>query len=283
MNDLTNDQVNQLVSFDNALGKSLVDIMPKEYSPLLELIGNNLPEISRATQAFYKSQSRTMDLCMTVSYATPFRNLRQILSEINRTFQALRESFFKMKKTEVEIKILERDYDKEEDELKRELISIDIADKRSSLIISKNYVAGAIRKVTSYVETYNQIKKEKGIGIWTEKDFEEQEEAYHITRAFQQGLCAARSHGGIIDEGNFIYFQNMGVNGLSAQNDVLNYLRWEQECLNASIKIEPTAEWDFLIKMAEKYKGCSKEISKFKGMDPDSESIAIIENIEQMF
>lgn len=281
MNELVDLRIDQIVSFKD-IGGSIIDTLPMEYSPLVNLISANIPEINRATQAFYKSQSAFMNNNMTVSYVSPLRNLRQILSEINRTFEALRESFFKIKKLEVEIEIADRDYTLEADELKRKLILIDIAEKRSNLDASRDYVAGAVRKVAGYVETYNQIKESKGIGNWTEKDFEEQEEMYHITRAFQQGICAARSHGGVIDEGNFIYLQNIGVNGLSAQRDVTNYFKWEDECLKVGINIEPTAEWDFFIKMSVKYKGCSSKVAKFKGMDPDIDSIAIVDNFNQI-
>jgi hypothetical protein len=51
-------------------------------------------------------------------------------------------------------------------------------------------------------------------------------------RAFSQGLAAARARGGVIDEGNFIYFQDLGVNGAAAQREMTAYFEVEQETLN---------------------------------------------------
>ena len=96
----------------------LVKYLP-EHKGMLEFVNKNLPEVARATSLFNKSQSQFMDNMLTVSHLTPVRNLRQILAEINKSSSALRESHFKNKKKEVEIRILERDLEKEEDELKR--------------------------------------------------------------------------------------------------------------------------------------------------------------------
>ena len=64
-----------------------------------------------------------------------------------------------------------------------------------------------------------------------------------------------------------------------AQVQVANYLNGEASML--SRQIEPTHEMqiEFLLRMAEKFKGCSKAYAKWKGM-PDTKQVdALIKNL----
>jgi len=105
----------------------------------------------------------------------------------------------------------------------------------------------------------------------SEETFEAEEERYHIMKAFEQGMNAARSHGGFIDEGNQIYFTQIGINGTVAQVEMANYLNWESTMMHN--KHEPTHEdqMAFLNRMAEKFKGCSRDYAARKGMRPVTE------------
>ena len=86
-------------------------------------------------------------------------------------------------------------------------------------------------------------------------------------KAFEQGICAARSHGGFIDEGNQIYFTQIGINGTVAQVEVTNYLNWESIMLHNQKEITHEDQMVWLNAMADKFKGCSKAYAKYKGMD----------------
>jgi hypothetical protein len=71
----------------------LIEYAP-EHKEMIENITRNHPEITRATSLFGKTQSQFMDNTMTVSHMTPLRNARQILAEMERTRNALKEAFF---------------------------------------------------------------------------------------------------------------------------------------------------------------------------------------------
>ena len=49
--------------------------------------------------------------------------------------------------------------------------------------------------------------------------------------AFNQALTAARSRGGLIDEGNHIYLMQLGINGGVAQAEVTALLESENELI----------------------------------------------------
>ena len=260
----------------NAEDKFLSELRDKKkYAPMIQLIQENNLEIQRATSNFNKSQSQFMDNMLTVGYVTPIRNVRQILSEMNRTRQALGEAYFNVQKKRLQIK-------KKEMELPglrgidRDLCSLEIDEINYQLDTTMNYVEGAIRKLANYQTQYNSIVAEYGLAGFTEEDFENEEERYHITRAFQQGLCAARSHGGAIDEGNQIYFEQIGINGTVAQMEMSAYLKREMDMLKLGTEPSHKMQVDWLLEMADKFKGCSKVYAKWKGQTGVPTEIAMV-------
>ena len=232
---------------------------------MLNEIQVHLPQIEILSSNFGKTQSQFMDNMLTTSHPTPIRNVRQILAEINKSLEALKEAHFKNKKKEIEIAILERDILKENDDLKYELKQVEIDEKKTQLESGSKYVQGAIRKINNYTIQYNNILKEIGIDFIDEIDFEKEEEEYHIKKAFEQGLNCARTNGRI-DEGNQIYLTQLGINGTVAQKCVQGYLMWEEEQLRNNKELTAKNQWQFLDEMYEKFNGSSIKYSEKKGM-----------------
>jgi len=238
----------------------------KEYTAMTTVIQANLPMIYEASGNFGKSQSQFMDNFLTVAHPTPLRNARQALAEINRSVDALREAQYNMSKKQLLIQRLERDLLTETDEIKRAETELEINFETSRLTSSMPYVEGAIRSVANYTEQYKQILKAAGYDEMTEVDFEKEEEKYHIMKAFDQGLCAARSRGGLIDEGNQIYFSQIGVNGQMAQNFVNRFFEQERQALEKGAVLTADFQRAFLLDMANFFQGCSKPVAEAKGM-----------------
>jgi len=246
----------------------MVSSMPDKYVPMLKEIQAGLPEIRRASQAFFKTQSQFMDNMLTVSHPTPLRNLRQILAEMNRTMEAIRENYFNRLRLELKIKKSKHKLENDPflDEFDREEIGIDLADDQSKKEVQEAYWGGAIRKLRNYMEQYQSILNTLGVKNWTEIDFEGEEERYHIMKAFEQGLNAARAHHGIVDEGNMIYFYQIGINGGVAQAYVLRFLLEEERLIKEGGNVSHSAVIHFLEEMANTFKGCSKKFAEMKGM-----------------
>lgn len=309
----------------------LIEIMP-EHAPMLEVIKESLPEIVRASSLFYKTQSQFMDNTLTVSHLTPLRNLRQILAQMERVRQAIREHQFKLKKEElkqeeredeleyVEAKLRELRASKSSNSLKKWLfgnievlpvsgktssadeayeirkletktrsLQVEIAEAKSNAETARNYISGAIRQLTNYTENYDSIKRTYNIGEFTEADFEAEEDRYHILKAFEQALCAARArHDRSIDEGNMIYLTQLGINGAHAQFRIREYLEGEDRMLRGTPAsdvqpgIPPRAPTlvdylQFLEQVYEEFKGSAAKFAKIRGLNITTH-IALIQN-----
>lgn len=238
-----------------------------QYKTMLSEISEYYPVITKASNNFYKSQSQFMDNMFSVHQPTKLRSLRQILAEINNVKMALEENYFILRKKKLElsrkqelIKVTENIFD-------IGLLQIEIEEIQSNLENSKNYIEGAIRKIHAYIIQYKSILKNINKTEITEQDFEEDESRYHVMTAFEQGLCAARSHGGIIDEGNHIYFYQIGISGTTAQWETSLFLQKEGESLvNGNVPTHKmTVDW--LNEMGDKYKNCPIEFAIVKGME----------------
>jgi hypothetical protein len=240
----------------------------KEYTAMATIIKTNLPMIQEATTNFGKTQSQFMDNFLTVSHPTPLRNARQILAEVNKSLEALREAQYNINKKQLLIQRLTRDLETETDDIKRQEIQLEIDFEGSKLSSTMLYVEGAVRAVTNYTDQYKAIMKKAGYDEMSEIDFEQEEESYHIQKAFEQGICAARSRGGLIDEGNHIYFSQIGVNGQMAQNFVNQFFEQERQALAKGAVLTANFQRDFLKDMANFFKGCSKHIADATGMVP---------------
>jgi len=266
--------MSSLVSFEKTLLQS------PQYSAMQDIIATGLPEVTRATNLFQKSQSQFMDNMLTVSHITPIRNLRQILAEMKKTRMALGEAYYNVEKKKLDIEEKKIALTGSSGIVQRRL-DIEIAELEWQISCIMENVGGAVRKLANYTLQYQAIIKEHGLENFDEEAFESEEEKYHITKAFEQGLNAARAHGGFIDEGNQIYLEQIGVNGTVAQIEVSNYLNLESYMLspvdghgNKKDIVEPSHEMqiEFLLRMAEKFEGCSQRYAKWKGM-PDTKQV----------
>jgi len=248
-----------------------------EHEKMLTLIQDNMPEVARATSLFYKTQSQFMDNMLTVSHPTPLRNMRQILAEMNKTRDAIKELHIKTLKKNVELEMKERDLASEEDPLKRKMIQVEIFEIMMNQESSAGYLSGAIRKLANHTADYKAIEQAHGVQNFSEGDFEREEEKYHVMKAFEQGLCAARSRSGSIDEGNMIYFTQIGINGAVAQNFVTRYLISEGKMIHEGKEPTHGMYLDFLNAAAEHFKGCSKAFAVRKGQGDTMSSAALLE------
>jgi len=253
----------------------------KEYALMAKNIQQNLPMIREASSNFGKTQSQFMDNFMTVSHPTPLRNARQILAEVNKSIEALKEAQYNMNKKQLHIQRLERDLLTETDDIKQQEIELEIDFETSKLQTTMLYVEGAVRAVTNYTEQYKQILKNAGYDEMSEIDFEKEEEAYHIMKAFEQGICAARSRGGSIDEGNHIYFSQIGVNGQMAQNFINQFFAQEQAAIQKGAVLTANFQRAFLKDMANFFAGCSAHVAAAAGMTPLTESALLKGNKDQ--
>lgn len=244
------------------------DIMRLEnpkYEKMVEKIKSQYPMVQKASEAFHKTQSQFMDSMLTVSQPTPLRSLRQICAEIEKSKQALDEARFKLRKKLVNIEKKKNKLTIEANQFKRALLEIEIEELENQIETTQKYIGGAIRKVSAYLSQYQSILAKYGKTEFSEEDFEREECRYHIMTAFHQALTAARSHGGVIDEGNHIYFFQIGISGAAAQAEIFSLLTEEGKMLSNDIYPDHSMILEWLERMASKYEDAPKRYAQRMG------------------
>ena len=242
----------------------MMDLAIPGYQGMMKKIESNLPAITATADNFFKTQSQFMDNMLTVSHPTPIRNIRQISAEINKSKMALEEAYFKNKKRGIEIK--QKLSVKSGDALIDEMADVEVQELQSQIKNTEDYMKGAVRKISAYITQFNSILAAIGKESITEEDFEKEEERYHIGKAFEQALIAARARGGMIDEGNHIYLQQIGINGAMVQAEVTAYLISESQMMQSgeAPTHEMTLQW--LNDVMTKYQGSAGKYAAHKGM-----------------
>lgn len=203
-----------------------------EYNVMLKNIQDRMPAVTRDTSNFHKSHSQFMSVTLDVTAITPIRSIKHTLAEIDKTKSALQEAYIGLRKKQNELKKKERDLALCTDPLDIELMEIEILELNSHLEGTQNHVNGALRKMNFFINQHKQLLEKVGKSEITEEDYEREEARYHIMTCMKQALTAARSRGGMIDEGNLIYLFDLGINAAQAQAEVLAYLHAERELIS---------------------------------------------------
>ena len=225
---------------------SQITTLPKKYKGMLKHIQESMPSIKNSSSSFYKSHSQFMGVMLDVTHLTPMRSIKHTLAEIDKTRKALEQAHLNIKENDLKISIREKKLEENNlDYLQRELLELKILKLKIDGANTLNSIQGAIRKMSFFTTQYKNILKKIGKDKITEKDFEEEEEKYHIMTAMKQALNAARSRGGQIDEGNLIYLFDMGINSAVAQKMIFEYLDKENQMIKngKNPSHEMTLEW----------------------------------------
>ena len=245
--------------------KTVLTSSKPEYLTMLKNIDSKLPAVEKACSNFYKTSSQFKNITLDATAITPIRSIKHTLAEIEKTKLAVKSNMIKSKKNNVKLKKHKVKLEESTDELERELLEIKILELQDGIESTKNYLEGAIRKMNFFINQYNELLEHIGIKEVTEEMYEREENRYHIMTAMKQALSAARTKGGLIDEGNHIYLFDLGINGASAQREVFNYLKMENELINNGN--EPTHEMSmrWLEKCADKFENDPKTFAERRG------------------
>jgi len=213
----------------------------------IQKISERMVEMERANQTLGKKNTQTTSQLMTLTMLTdsPYRRLRQCLTQIEKKKNALRDNFFRFQKQELEIK----EWEKEDTPLAK----VNIAEARSGMESSKVYIEGALKEIAIFQDAYEEIRKNNNIPVlWDEEDAELDEIRHHIRQAFRQ------SHRdmiltGSISQGNAEYLEQYGVHLQTARNYIKQYID-QCEGLIAE-KAYPTIDhlYEFLDKCVETF------------------------------
>jgi len=226
----------------------------------LELIAAKMPEIDRANHTAGRSQTQTTNQLMSLTMMTdsPYRRLRQCLSQIERKRSALEESYFKMKKKSILIK---QWYEKGD-----EMSVLKAQEAESQAFRQKDYIDAALKEIATFQCAYTEIRESHNIPEkWDERDAEVAEIDHHIKQAFRQ---AHRDvvQGGSITGGNMEYMEQYGIHIQTATKIIRDYVAKEDEMINQGHL--PTVEhlYAFLDSMALQFNDAHKLVMKRIGI-----------------
>jgi len=258
-------------------------LVKKEYKVMLDNINKTLPAIKQSSSNFYKSHSQFMGVMLDVTAITPIRSVKHTLAELDKTRKALEEAQLTMMKKEVELRQKEKELKdgKYNDQFERENLEIEILEIKVNMSNIQNSITGAIRKMNFFTNQYKSILKKLGKEDITEEEYEKEESNYHVMTCMKQGLNAARSRGGVIDEGNLIYLFDMGINSAQAQAEIYAYLKMENDMMaeGKAPTHEMTMQW--LEACAAKFSKDAEAFAErrgFKLYDEESLNTKLIDN-----
>ena len=258
-------------------------LVKKEYKAMLDNIHTTLPAIKQSSSNFYKSHSQFMGVMLDVTAITPIRSVKHTLAEIDKTRMALEEAHLKMKKKDIELREKQHKLKTDLDmtEFEKELLETEILEIQVNMNNIQNSITGAIRKMNFFTNQYKSILKKLGKEDITEEEYEKEEANYHVMTCMKQALNAARSRGGVIDEGNLIYLFDMGINSAQAQAEVYAYLKMENDMMDKgqAPTHEMTMQW--LEACAAKFSQDANKFAErrgFKLYDEESLNTKLIDN-----
>lgn len=246
----------------------------KKYSKMLDKISSNLDYIEKSSRIFYKPYSQFKNSTLDISNLSIEDSLKHVLAVIEQEKLALQQASIDLKREQIKIKYMLQKLSLLKDGEDKELLILDIEEKENKISNSKNYVLATIRKLSFMIEQYNNIIGSMEGNFISEEEFEISEIKTHIKRAFNQALCAARSRGGLIDEGNQIYLSQLGINGAVAQAEVSDFLNLELQMLESGKMPTQIMVMEWLNSLSEKYYKCPEELTNYRGLSlMDRESL----------
>jgi hypothetical protein len=241
--------------------------MPSAYLEMMSKTAEVMPKITESTKAFYKSDSQVKNVSLNITELTDVGSASHILARIEQKKQALQESEIKVRKKQVKLARKKAELETVSG-FDADNLELDILEIQTQIETIQNYQSGAIREVRFLVEQYEAICMRLGVEIITEEMLEADQPLAQTARAFSQALAAARARGGIIDEGNFIFFQDLGINGAAAQREVTAYFEMEQEILNQGNVPTFELQYEWVRGVASKFAGEVTRYAEHRGLVP---------------
>jgi hypothetical protein len=226
----------------------------------LAVISANMVEMDRANHTAGRSQTQTTNqlMSLTMLSVSPYRMMRQCLSQIERKRTALEGVYFKLQKKKLKI----AKWREKGDELS--LIKADEAEHK--VYRQKDYIDGALKEIGVFQQSYDEIRKAHNIPEnWDERDAEEAEIDHHIKQAFRQ---AHRNmvDSNVIGAGNAEYLEQYGIHVQTAKTIIAGYIMRENQRIANGEIITVNDLYVFLDRMAVTFHDHHKLVLEYMGI-----------------
>lgn len=227
----------------------------------LQKICNRLPELERGKKAVGRKNSQTTSTLMTMTMIadSPYRQMKQCLSQIDNKRNALIESYFNTQKNKVKIAKWEES-DNELDKVKAE-------EAKVGLEQSKIYAENAMKEIGMYQDIYDEIRESHGIPVdWDEADFESSEIANAIRMSFRQAIQNLMSTDKVAIS-TVEYWEQFGIHPMVGEKLTREYMNSVRKELNENKLPSVQSMHLFLDQMVETFKEEHKHSLKRIGVD----------------
>jgi hypothetical protein len=224
-------------------------------------ICDRLPELHRAKTAVGRKNSQTTSTLMTMTMLadSPYRQMKQCLSQIDNKRNALIEAHFKTKKNKIKIEKWE-DSENELDKVRAEEARVGIEQMRSS-------AENAMKEIGMYQDIYDEIRTSHGIAEdWDEEDFEASEIENAIRMGFRQSIQNLMSSGKIAIS-TVEYWEQFGIHPMVGEKLSREYMASVQKELDKNKHPSVQSLHIFLDQMVETFKDEHKHSLKRIGVD----------------
>lgn len=246
---------------------NITTYLPENYQQMMSRIHEIMPKAMESAQSFYKSSSQLKIVSLDITDLTDIGAAKHILARIDQKRNALEGAEINLRKQRLKLARKQKALETASGE-KAEDLELDVMKLQSKINIAENYERGALREVAFLIEQYQAICEKLEVEVITEEMYEKDQAKYQVMRAFSQALAAARARQGLIDEGNHIYFQDLGINGAAAQREVISYLEMEQEMLNQGKVPTFEVQRSWLEMVADKFSGEVARYAEYRGFVP---------------
>ena len=247
----------ELMQLNPEIENGMATMTPDKIAKIRE----RMVEMDRANQSLGRKNTQTMNQLMTLTMLTesPYRMMRQCLTQIERKRQAVEEAHFKTMTNRVKIKDLRVKGD--------ELSMIEAAKMEHGEHRNLIYIEGALKEIAVFQEAYDEIRKNHNIPEnWDERDAELAEIRHHLRQAFRQAHRDMILQG-TITQGNAEYLEQYGVHLQTARNVIAKYIATCEKLIEEGDVPNINHLYEFLDKAVEIFGNEYKHVMAHIGLD----------------
>ena len=240
---------------DDLLGKSSIS------DEGLQKICDRLPELHRGKRIFGRKNSQTTSTLMTMTMIadSPYRQMKQCLSQIDSKRSALIEAHFKTKKNKVKIERWEKSGDA--------LDAVEAEEARVQIIELQSSADNAMKEIGMYQDIYEQIRTSHKIPInWDEEDYEKTEIDHALRMGFRQAIQNMMATNRIAIS-TVEYWEQFGVHPVVGEKLTRDYLASVEEEIKNGKMPSVVSMHKFLDCMVETFKDEHKHSLTRIGVD----------------
>lgn len=227
----------------------------------VQQISERMTEMDRANQSLGRSDTQTTNQLMTLAMLTdsPYRRLRQCLTQIERRRQTLESEYWNNQRHREQLKKWEEE-DTEESRLR--LAEHDYMEKRQS-----PYIEGSLKEIAVFQQAYEEIRKNNNIPEdWDEEDAEIDEIRHHLRQAFRQAHRDMTLTGSIT-QGNAEYLEQYGIHLQTAKHVIGSYIVKTENQIKEGNAPNINHLYDFLDSVVEMFGEEFHHVLKHIGLD----------------